>query len=421
MKQLHFFVIILGFSVLIFPESAFAVLTNKDVLDSVLDKYQTAATSWANVIQVYAEYFFGGLAVMGFVWQLSQSLFHRSSFAEVIGEIIRYMAFCGFFLWLLRNGPSFAQNIIESFRQIGNEASGQPGLNPSGIVDLGFSIYDTAQKNLDIWSGTSIAAYVISLIVVVIFALVGVNMLLQLCSAWILAYAGIIFLGFGGSYWTKDMAVNYFKTVLGVGASLMTMTLLIGIGTNIVTDVIAQMDTSGAQNLTEMAALLVTSITLFMLVDKLPALVAGIINGASIGSAGIGSFGAGAAIGAAAASMGLAATSISKSASIIAGAAKGGAALVAGGAGLASAYNAAKESLISNNIDNFNKSNAAGGISSESLGFVKPPSATAVVEKMAGAAVSSGFNTAAENSFGGKLAKTISGKDTKATPDSDKS
>ena len=217
------------------------------------------------------------------------------------------------------------------------------------------------------------------------------------------------------------MAVNYFKTVLGVGASLMTMTLLIGIGTNIVTDVIAQMDTSGAQNLTEMAALLVTSITLFMLVDKLPALVAGIINGASIGSAGIGSFGAGAAIGAAAASMGLAATSISKSASIIAGAAKGGAALVAGGAGLASAYNAAKESLISNNIDNFNKSNAAGGISSESLGFVKPPSATAVVEKMAGAAVSSGFNKAAENSFGGKLAKTISGKDTKATPDSDKS
>lgn len=403
------------------PDSSYANISNKDILDSVLDKYQSATATWAATIQVYAEHFFSGLAVIGFVWQLSQAWFHRSSFAEVFGEILRYMAFCGIFLWFLRNGPELALAIIRSLMKIGSQASGQSELNPSDIVDMGFSIYDTAQKNLDIWSGTSIAAYVISLVVLIIFALVGVNMLLQLCSAWILAYAGIIFLGFGGSYWTKDMAINYFKTVLGVGASLMTMTLLIGIGTNIVTDAIAQMDTSGAQNLTEMAALLVTSITLFMLVDKLPALVAGIINGASIGSAGIGSFGAGAAVGAAAASMGLAATSISKSASIIAGAAKGGAALVAGGAGLASAYNAAKESLISNNIDNFNKSNAAGGISSESLGFVKPPSATAVVEKMAGAAASSAFTKATENSFGGNLAKTISGKGTKATPDSDKS
>lgn len=417
MKQLHFFVIMLVFFVLIFPESAFAVLTNKDVLDSVLDKYQAAATSWAGVIQSYAEYFFGGLAVMGFVWQLSQAYFHRPEFTSVLGEIIRYMVFCGVFLWFLRNGPELSQNIIESFRQIGNEASGQPGLNPSGIVDLGFSIYDTAQKNLDIWSGTSIAAYVISLIVLVIFALVGVNMLLQLCSAWILAYAGIIFLGFGGSYWTKDMAINYFKTVLGVGASLMTMTLLIGIGTDIVTDVIAQMDTSGAQNLTEMAALLVTSITLFMLVDKLPALVAGIINGASIGSSGIGAFGAGAVIGAALTAKNIAGKALKGGADLAKGTVAGLGKVATGGAGLVSAYNASKEGLIGKNIDEFNKAHESGGISSESLGFVKPPSATAILSDMAKgsgqmvtSSLGSAFSNAKENSFGGKLAKTISEK-----------
>lgn len=417
---LFFVILLVTYSL---PNISCAELTNKNILNNVLAKYQTAATSWASVIKGYAEYFFGGLAVMGFVWQLSQSWFRSSSFAEVIGEIIRYMAFCGIFLWLLKNGPEYAQNIIDAMRTIGAEAAGvNRELKPSGLVDLGFSIFDKSCKLLkDDISTDHVLVFILALLVLVIITLIGVNMLLQLCSAWVLAYAGVIFLGFGGSYWTKDMAVNYFKTVLGVGVSLMTMTLLIGIGQNVIQDSISAMSTGGEILSAEMGVLLVTAITLFMLVDKLPPLVAGIINGASIGSAGIGSFGAGAAVGAAAASMGLAAKSISKSASIIAGAAKGGAALVAGGAGLASAYNAAKESLISNNIDNFNKSNAAGGISSESLGFVKPPSATAVVGKMAGAAASSAFTKATENSFGGNLAKTISGKDTKATPDSDKS
>jgi type IV secretion system protein TrbL len=61
-------------------------------------------------------------------------------------------------------------------------------------------------------------------------ALVGVNMLLLLASGYILAYAGVIFLGFGGSRWTSDIALNYFKTVVAVGASLMTMVLIVGVG-----------------------------------------------------------------------------------------------------------------------------------------------------------------------------------------------
>ncbi|MGS0066676.1 type IV secretion system protein, partial [Escherichia coli] len=36
--------------------------------------------------------------------------------------------------------------------------------------------------------------------------------------AWILLYAGVFFLGFGGSRWTSDMAINYYKTVLGLAA-----------------------------------------------------------------------------------------------------------------------------------------------------------------------------------------------------------
>ena len=353
---------------------------------------------------------------MGFVWQISQAYFHRPDFASVFGEIIRYVTFCGIFLWFLRNGPSLADAIIEAMRTIGAEASGMgKELKPSSIVDIGFQIYETAKTNLE-WSAVSVAAFCISL-AVLIFALIGVNMLLQLCSAWVLAYAGVIFLGFGGSYWTKDMAVNYFKTVLGVGVQLMTMTLLIGIGISIVNDTTAQITTSGAQNLTEMAVLLITAITLFMLVDKLPALVAGIINGASIGSSGIGAFGAGAVIGAALTAKNIAGKALKGGADLAKGTVAGLGKVATGGAGLVSAYNASKEGLIGKNIDEFNKAHESGGISSESLGFVKPPSATAVLSdmgkgagQMVASSLGSAFSNAKENSFGGKLAKTISEK-----------
>ena len=354
---------------------------------------------------------------MGFVWQISQAYFHRPDFASVLGEIIRYVTFCGIFLWFLRNGPSLADAIIEAMRTIGAEASGMgKELKPSSIVDIGFQIYETAKTNLE-WSAVSVAAFCISLAVLIIFALIGVNMLLQLCSAWVLAYAGVIFLGFGGSYWTKDMAVNYFKTVLGVGVQLMTMTLLIGIGISIVNDTTAQITTSGAQNLTEMAVLLITAITLFMLVDKLPALVAGIINGASIGSSGIGAFGAGAVIGAALTAKNIAGKALKGGADLAKGTVAGLGKVATGGAGLVSAYNASKEGLIGKNIDEFNKAHESGGISSESLGFVKPPSATAVLSdmgkgagQMVASSLGSAFSNAKENSFGGKLAKTISEK-----------
>lgn len=394
---------------LISPSTVYAELSNKNILDSVLIKYHSAANSWADVIQERAEWLFGSLALISFSWQFSQIVGIRGSspLTEMIGELLKFVIFCGFYLWLLKNGPTFANAIIDSMIKIGTMASNQPTTSPSSLVDIGFKIYDAAQENLDIWSATSIAAYIISLIILVIFALIGINMLLQLCSAWVLAYAGVFFLGFGGSKWTSDMAVNYFKTVLGLGASLMTMTLLIGIGISIVTESIAQMDTSGAQNLTEMAVLLITSITLFMLVDT--SMVAGIINGASVGSTGIGAFGAGAAIGTAAAAMGMAVTSIAKSASIIAGAVKGG-------AGLATGFQAVKNEMMGEQADIASKMQEhrkEAGLPPES-GFVKPPSATAVLGRMAqmgGAMMKQGIkNKASEavsNTAGGKIADML--------------
>lgn len=312
-------------------------------MNNVMQKYQEATNSWAGVMQSAASRLYISLAGISLVWTMGQLPFHRSSFAEFFGELIRYVVFTGFFYWLLINAPQLSDSIIDSLMKLGSEASGQGGVYPSDVVDVGFKLYDTVcvkiSKNFSFdMLGYYICAWLISVVIMILMALVGINMLLQLCAAWVLAYAGIFFLGFGATKWTSDIAINYFKTVIGLGASLMTMTLLVGIGTSIIKANI-DMLTAGGQQLNELGVVLISALTLFLLVDKLPAMVAGIINGSSIGaSMSVGAFGAGAAVGAAGVAMGAA----KFGGALIGGSAVGAVATAAGALGKAgdSALNA---------------------------------------------------------------------------------
>lgn len=393
--------VLIGIAYLLLPTDAWAILTEKGILDSALDKYQSAATQWADSIQDHATKLFMYLVGISMVWQFIPLIFRRSSIAEFFGEMFRFLTFSGFFLWLLRNGPAIADDIIASMRTIGNQASAQNGMSPSNIVDIGFKVFHQAVDNISALSPiNSAGCLVIAGLVLFILALVAINMLLLLCAAWIMAYAGIFFLGFGGSRWTSDMAINYFKTVLGIGTQLMAMTLIIGVGTGIINEYYAKMST--AINMEEIGILLVSALTLFMLTDKLPAMVAGIITGASVGSMGVGSFGAGAAIGAAAAGMGMAASSIAGSAKTMAKAATGM-------AGLMAAAKEAKSGLVSERVKAFN--NREGGkespVSAADLMNVKPPSAVGVAQRMAETAFKGAWDKSVKKSTGGKLAAKL--------------
>nr|WP_305807551.1 type IV secretion system protein [Ectothiorhodospira sp. PHS-1] len=126
-------------------------------------------------------------------------------------------------------------------------------------------------------------------------------------TTWLLAYAGIFFLGFGGSRWTSDMAINYYKTVLGVAVQIMTMVLLVGIGNDMLSTFYARMN-QNVLNIEELGVMLVFCMALLLLVNWVPPMVGGVITGAGIGSGGgIGNFGTGAAVGAVMGAAGMAA------------------------------------------------------------------------------------------------------------------
>jgi len=304
----------------LFCINADAAINNAGILDNVLNRYSLAANTWAGTITTHATWLFWTLAIISMVWTFGMMALRKADLGEFFAEFIRFTVFTGFFWWLLQNGPSFATSIMNSLRQIGGTATGTgSALSPSGIVDIGFDIFFKVLDQSSVWSPVDSAVGItISAAVLVILALIGVNMLLLLVSGWILAYAGIFFLGFGGSRWTSEMAVGYFKAVLSIAAQLFTMVLLVGIGKSFIDQYYTNM--SAGVSLKELGVMLIVAVVLFALVNKVPPLIGGLAGG-NTGSLGNG-FGTGAAVGAAAigaAAMATAGASLASGATSMAG------------------------------------------------------------------------------------------------------
>lgn len=204
----------------------------------------------------------------------------KADIQEFLAETIRFFAIMGFFWWLLINAPAMSTAIINSLRQIASNATGLGNtLSPSGIVDIGFDITSKVIDDSSIWSPVNSAVGIIaSTVILIVLALIAVNMLLLLVSGWLLSYGAVFLLGFGGGRWTSDIAISYYKTVIGLGMQLFAMILIIGIGRSFIDQYYAAV-MANAITIKALLVMLVASIVLLSLVNKIPPMFASIVGG----------------------------------------------------------------------------------------------------------------------------------------------
>jgi len=271
------------------------------VVNGVLCKFQASSSLWTARIETAAMWIFLTLATISFGWTFGLMALKKADLGDILAELIQFTITTGFFLWLLLNGPDFSVRIVSGLLQLAGEASGVgKAMNPSAIIDIGFTVFERILAATSVWSPIdSLVGLIVGFVVLVILALVAFNMAMLMIASWFLSYAGIFVLGFGGGRWTSDIAVNYYKTLLGIGIQLYAMVLITAVGLNIIKEMEASMS---AMSFTDMASMLVSALFLLLIVNQVPGLLASPISGGG-GSAsmGIGNFGAGAAVGAAAA------------------------------------------------------------------------------------------------------------------------
>ncbi|MFJ4157226.1 P-type conjugative transfer protein TrbL [Pseudomonas sp. NPDC089752] len=292
--------VVLGVVILLLAVHANAADSAPDIgfFDTILQRFSQAAKGWRTLIMAAATRLFWTLAVISMVWTFGLMALRKADIGEFFAEMLRFIMFVGFYWWLLQNGPNFADTLVKSLSKLGSQAGGLPvyndkfGLSPSDIVQLGFDIFAKIVDNMSMWPSKiaiSFAGVLMGLGILMVLVVIAINMLLLTVSAWFLAYAGIFFLGFGGARWTSDMAINYFKTVLGMAVQILAMLLLLSVGKTFLDQYYAAMSASiNGANLKAMAALLVCCVVLMALIAKIPPLLAGVISGSSIGGGGIG-------------------------------------------------------------------------------------------------------------------------------------
>lgn len=280
---------LIGFSV---TAHAQGNMDSRDLLDNILYRFSSTASTWSQTILSYARYLFWSLALISMVWTYGLMSLRRADIQEFMAETVRFLVVVGFFYWILDNGPAIATAIIDSMRQLAAKASGiDTHISPSDIIDVGFDIVSKAIDNSSLWSpAATTVGLIVAGVILVVLALVSINMLIILITAWILTYGGIILLGFGGGRWTCDIAIQYYKTVLGIALQAFAMILIIGIGKSFVDQYYAAMAKDIL--LKEMFVMLVVAILLLILINKIPPVLANIVSGGGGGSGGIGLGGA---------------------------------------------------------------------------------------------------------------------------------
>lgn len=276
------------------------------LLNDVTMRFYKQSSGWGKVITEYATWLFWLLATISMVWTFGMMALRKADIGELFAEFVKFTITTGFFWWLLSNGPKMAVAIIESMQKIGARAAGTAvgleSLTPSSPISLGLNVVKKAFTALSwVHPIDNLATVIISAIILLCLCAVAANILIALVNAWVMAYAGIFILGFGGSRWTSDMAIGYFKSMLGVGMELMTMTLLVGIAISVVNGFYTNLDGS---SLYELLVVLCVCAVLALLINKIPARLAGLAGGGSGAGVGVGTLMGGMAMAAAAVATG---------------------------------------------------------------------------------------------------------------------
>ncbi|WP_416391863.1 P-type conjugative transfer protein TrbL [Alloalcanivorax xenomutans] len=280
-------------------QDATAAVQPDGLLDEVAQRFGQSASGWAGIISDAASRLFWTLVAISMGITFGFMILQKADIGDFFAEFVRFTIFVGFFWWLLMNGPRFAMDIIDSLRTLSSQASGMSReLTPSTPISIGWDVVVKAAKNYSAFNPIdNLSILLISAAILVCMAIVAANVMLTLVSAWIIAYTGIFVLGFGGSRWTSEIAINYFRNVLAMALKLMTITLMVGIGIDLMDSYYQQL--SEGAPVRELLLVFVVAIVLTFLISSVPNVVAGLVPGGG-GGAGVGSFGAGAVVGAAA-------------------------------------------------------------------------------------------------------------------------
>ena len=240
-------VLIISLAVLamIISQPAMAMMNPRELtksLDLVEKFFLDGANSFEKNVHKLAEQLFFTLAGISLAWTAIEMALKRAEFGEIISELTKFIIFTGLFLAFVKWGPQWAVAISQTLLQIGHAGSGfnntVGSLGDLVAWEISSGIYMaililSKAPNIQITdlSAAILFANVLLFIVAIFNFIVVVFLCIKLIVTQLMLYcqiyAGCFLLGFGGCKWTRDISVQYFKSVLATSAQFLVLFLLL--------------------------------------------------------------------------------------------------------------------------------------------------------------------------------------------------
>ncbi|EGY4504616.1 P-type conjugative transfer protein TrbL [Salmonella enterica] len=314
-------------------------------MNSLLRLIQNASNQWAPRLHDYALWLLGCLAVIQLVWTFAPLVMRGAELGDILHELVKFILVIGFFYAMLEHATEWGGAIVNSFRQAGAHAAGlgsaelMPGDMFSTAVDFSRQVLTAGVSMFS--PITSVVVAVSALIVLMCFTFIAALVFVTLVEAYVIINAAVLFMGFGGSQWTREYALAPIRYAVAVGAKLFVLTLIVGL----IMQVSAEWSAAYTNDEASLMTLVGLSLVCAYLTKTIPELIGGMISGTSMGGgSAIGGMAAAGAAGAAGAAAAIATVATAGAAAPAAGAlgaaGTGGGAASAAGGGLASALNA---------------------------------------------------------------------------------
>lgn len=347
---------------------------------------QNASNDWGPRLHGHAVTVFWSLALIQFIWTFVPLVFKQADFSELIGELIRFLMIIGFFNILLDHSTEWAGTIIDSFRQAGAHAASLPTseLMPGDMFAMAVEFSRSILSGISIFNGSlNIVVALAALIVLLSFSFIAAFVFVTLVEAYVVINASVLFMAFGASQWTREYTLAVIRYTVSVGAKLFIMTLIVGL----ILSVAEKWQDAYTNDEASLMTFVGLSLICAYLTKTIPDLIAGMINGSSMG--GGSSLGGMAAAGAAGAAAAVATIATAGAAAPAAAAALGAAGSGASAASAASGSGGLAASINSSFAGVSSAAGAGGGAVSTGAGSAGVGSGTggSSVAKSAGAKV----------------------------------
>lgn len=207
------------------------------ILNEITQSYHAATIGWYSTLFPAANRLFGILAIIEIAWSGLCWTIEKQELSSLLSEFVRKIIVIGFFYFLLLHAQNFLQIINKSFSLLGANASHITKLDPTSVFDQGMSIAaDIFEPLKKVSFLTHSSCYLIggitSVVVTMCFAIIAGELVVTLIESYLVLGAGIFFLGFGSSRWTRDYTIRFLNYAMNVGCKLFFLYLIIGIGSN---------------------------------------------------------------------------------------------------------------------------------------------------------------------------------------------